>query len=274
MDHYYDWHGEPQYEIKGANGKIRPTTLRDAKKHNFLPSCTTIMKLIDKPGLNLAKNRLVAEEMFKMFFDVEEDLYESDLDYMTKEAIRRANKHWEDDAKTGNIVHDAIENSLTAPLDYNPNQEVWLRVPQKSVKVSLYVGVVNEWLLDNKIEIDDTEVTCVNNEYGYAGKIDVTATYKGEPGIIDWKTTKTKPKDKAKDLPWDSHPQQIAAYSKARFDKIPSWGCNVYLSTTEIDPYPRLEAVWWDRETLEKNYDKFIKTFELWKCIKNYQPTH
>lgn len=270
-EHWYNWHGESCYETRGANGKIRSTTLRDARKLNLLPSVTTISNIVDKPGLHLAKNNMVAEEMFNMFFEDDTEIHSGDLAYMQKESVRRANKHWEDDANTGTIIHDAIESSLVAPLDYNPDQEVWLRKLNKSTRVGEYVGVVNKWLLDNKIEIDLTEVVCVSKEYGYAGKTDVVATYKGEQIIIDWKTTSTKEGQKVK--PWDSHPQQIAAYSKALWKELPSYGVNVYLSTTEIDPHPRLEAVWWTKEQLEEAFDTFIATFKLWTKIKKYDPT-
>ena len=34
--HWYDHDGKPMYTIVGANGKERNTTLRDAKKENFV----------------------------------------------------------------------------------------------------------------------------------------------------------------------------------------------------------------------------------------------
>ena len=39
------------YQIEGANGKIRNTTLRDARKHDLVPSVTTILNVAAKPGL-------------------------------------------------------------------------------------------------------------------------------------------------------------------------------------------------------------------------------
>jgi len=271
-DHYYLPDGSEFHTIKGKNGKLRATTIRDVRAAGAHPSVTTIGNIIDKPGLHRAKNGLVAEEMFKMFFEADADILEGDIDYMKGEAIRRANEHWEKAANTGTIIHDAIESSFADASKFNPEQEVWLPKLEKSTRVGNYVEVVNEWLLDNKIEIDQCEVTCVNKEYGYAGKTDIVATYKGEQIIIDWKTTKTKEKDRAKDLPWDSHCQQIAAYSKCLWNDLPSFGVNVYLSTTEIDPRPRLEAVWWTREQMAVAFETFIATFKAWQKIKKYNP--
>ena len=50
--HWYQADGTPAYEIVGANGKMRPTTLRDARKLNLYPSVTTIIRLMDAPGLD------------------------------------------------------------------------------------------------------------------------------------------------------------------------------------------------------------------------------
>ena len=49
--HWYTQEGEPMYTIVGANGKERNTTLRDAKKDNLVPSVTTVLSLVAKPGL-------------------------------------------------------------------------------------------------------------------------------------------------------------------------------------------------------------------------------
>jgi hypothetical protein len=49
--HWYAQDGSPAYRIKGANGVERNTTLRDAKKLNLVPSVTTILNIISKPGL-------------------------------------------------------------------------------------------------------------------------------------------------------------------------------------------------------------------------------
>ena len=49
--HYYDQDGKPAYTIVGKNGKVRNTTIRDAKKLGLVPSVTQIIKESNKPGL-------------------------------------------------------------------------------------------------------------------------------------------------------------------------------------------------------------------------------
>ena len=43
--HWYDHTGESKYTIVGKNGKERPTTLRDARKHCYVPSVTGKQKM-------------------------------------------------------------------------------------------------------------------------------------------------------------------------------------------------------------------------------------
>ena len=49
--HWYRQDGSPAYRIKGANGVERNTTLRDARQLNLVPSVTTILNIMAKPGL-------------------------------------------------------------------------------------------------------------------------------------------------------------------------------------------------------------------------------
>lgn len=48
---WYRRDGSPAYTIIGKNGAERPTTLRDARKENLLPSVTTIIRCAAAPGL-------------------------------------------------------------------------------------------------------------------------------------------------------------------------------------------------------------------------------
>jgi hypothetical protein len=53
--HWYRQDGGPQYTVKAKDGSDRPTTLRDARKLNLVPSVTTILKIAAKPGLEAWK---------------------------------------------------------------------------------------------------------------------------------------------------------------------------------------------------------------------------
>ena len=49
--HFYAADGSPAYRIIGKNGKERNTNVRDARELNLVPSVTTVLGLIAKPGL-------------------------------------------------------------------------------------------------------------------------------------------------------------------------------------------------------------------------------
>ena len=53
--HWYGKDGSPQYTVKAKDGSDRPTTLRDARKLDLVPSVTTILKVAAKPGLEAWK---------------------------------------------------------------------------------------------------------------------------------------------------------------------------------------------------------------------------
>ena len=55
--HWYDRQGNPRYTVKGANGRERNTTLRDARKYDLVPSVTTILNVAAKPGLEAWKQQ-------------------------------------------------------------------------------------------------------------------------------------------------------------------------------------------------------------------------
>ncbi len=55
--HWYTQEGKPAYTVVGSNGKVRNTTLRDAKKLKLLPSVTTVMSVAAKPGLEAWKQQ-------------------------------------------------------------------------------------------------------------------------------------------------------------------------------------------------------------------------
>ena len=53
--HWYKKDGSPQYTVKAKDGSNRPTTLRDARAMQLVPSVTTILKVAAKPALEAWK---------------------------------------------------------------------------------------------------------------------------------------------------------------------------------------------------------------------------
>src|SRR4026207_2033828 len=63
-DHWYDpIAGEPRHFIQKKDGSgTRPSTIADARKNNWLPSVTTVLKVLAKPALTewLCRNAATA----------------------------------------------------------------------------------------------------------------------------------------------------------------------------------------------------------------------
>src|SRR6185369_16796171 len=49
--HWYEPDGTPAYQTVAKNGTLRPTTLRDAKKHGYVPSVSGIIKCASAEAL-------------------------------------------------------------------------------------------------------------------------------------------------------------------------------------------------------------------------------
>ena len=57
MGHWYTIDKKPMHTIVGTNGRVRDTNLADARKHNLLPSVSTILDLVGSKSLEDYKTR-------------------------------------------------------------------------------------------------------------------------------------------------------------------------------------------------------------------------
>jgi hypothetical protein len=195
--HWYDAvTGEPTYTIQKSDGTgIRNTTLRDARKLNLVPSVTTILAQIAKPGLQVYLNQqilLSALTLPKNENEPEAQWLERVL-IDSKEAGRKA-------ADRGNNIHAIIET-------YFANDAYILEYPK-------YVYQA-EQALDNELGIHKwvAEQSFAHQELRYGGKCDLHAPadpLTDFPGaVIDIKTKET---DLEGIKSYAEHLYQLAAY--------------------------------------------------------------
>ena len=104
MSHWYDKDGSPRYEIEGKNG-MRQTTLRDARKHGWVPSVSTIWKdMVAAPGLT----RYYQDQLFEAQIKNPRKVLEEDKDYkkrvfaISRDAALKA-------AERGTMIHGELE---------------------------------------------------------------------------------------------------------------------------------------------------------------------
>ena len=102
--HWYRQDGKPQYTVKAKDGTNRPTTLRDARKLDLVPSVTTILKVASKPGLEawkLEQMLMSALTLPRAPGETEKELI-SRIEADSKETGKRA-------AERGTRIHESIE---------------------------------------------------------------------------------------------------------------------------------------------------------------------
>jgi RecB family exonuclease len=90
----------------------------------------------------------------------------------------------------------------------------------------------------------------------------------GNRMVIDYKTRKTKPKQKVG--PYDTQGMQLAAYAVAKWgeDQLHTvHGYNVYISTTEVG---RVEP--YKHDSLVPHWEAFKAACVLWRHVKGYDP--
>ena len=161
-EHWYDKKGEAAYTIVGSNGKERNTNLKDARKHGYVPSVTTILGVAAKPSLenwkiNQALNSALTlkrrdDESANQFF------------YRCKEHSKSIGKQA---AEMGTTIHAMIEQGFAGGKETKP----YLIIKEYLDKIFPN----EEWVAESSFCADA----------GYGGKIDLYS----ESGIfVDFKT--------------------------------------------------------------------------------------
>src|SRR5512135_3642474 len=104
--HWYGSDGQPHYEIecKSNPGTYRPTTLRDAKSNGWVPSVTSVLQLMAKPGLEAWKsNNIVLSALTLPRFENEP------IDKFAERIVLDAAETAKKAAELGTNIHAAIQ---------------------------------------------------------------------------------------------------------------------------------------------------------------------
>lgn len=259
--HWYFRDGTPLHEVARADGKgTRPTSLRDARKLGLFPSVTNILSILAKPGLDAWKQEqaiLAALTLPRNEGESLDDFAKRVLIDMTSEVSRAAD--------LGSAVHAAIEGYA---------QGGW--IPEDK-NVALLFEPARRWFDDDVVAVHSVEIATANNQFGYAGRVDLVATLKstGRPTVVDFKTQKTR-RDKAgefKPLLHDTWPLQLEAYRQALASRDKGLAdaaiASVVIGSTE--PAPVVVKVWDDTDK-QGFFRAFLAARDLWVWQKNYCP--
>jgi hypothetical protein len=148
--HWYDFSGKAVFEVPNkSKGGMRPTTLRDAKALQLLPSVTTVMKVLAAPELDRWKQ----QQVLMASLTLPRNPSENDEVYCAR-IMEDAFKQVEDAADLGTDIHKALEHHFQG-LPYAPEMEK-------------YISPVKKWVAENNIKFLKHELRLVNAEVGYA----------------------------------------------------------------------------------------------------------
>ncbi|MBA4282217.1 hypothetical protein [Ralstonia sp.] len=245
--HWYDRAGAPAYEVRGAGGFPRPTTLRDARKLALVPSVTTVLSVIAKPQLTAWQVRqgILAALTLPRVEGETEDAYLGRIKHDGEQQVRDA-------AEEGNRIHDAIECAFkgrTYPAAYRPHVEAAQRALAEAFPD------VTDWIAEASFA----------HVSGYGGKVDLHSPSTGI--VVDWKG-KDGSLDDGKKLAYDQH-WQLAAYQDGLL--LPRNVCaNGFVSRTHPG---KVVLHTWTREEIEQGSDVFHRALALWKAMKGFDPS-
>ncbi len=250
--HWYTRLGEPMHRIMKADGSgDRATMINDAKRLNLLPSVTGILGILAKPALESWKiNQAVLASLRTPKAPTEAE------EYWCKRVRDAAFEQVEEAADLGGEIHAALECATAGE-------------PWDAFLYGVFVQPVLDFIAREALVITGREKRLVNGVHGFAGQTDLLFTWGGgKPGILDYKTKKTKPGEKVG--AYDEHRLQLAAYAATEYGEaaLPEVKAfNVFVSSTEPG---RVDIV--RHGDLSRDWQAFKMLASLWRYSKNYDP--
>ena len=240
--HWYTRDGEPMYTVASKSGSQRPTTLRDARKLNLVPSVTTILNVAAKPALNAWMQRqvLMAALTLPKIGGETEDEYIDRIIQDSKEQGRAA-------ADAGTSIHASIQSFYEGGVFSEAHKK---HVEGCVAEIANVFGV-QEWRCESSFAHD----------IGFGGKADMYSS-----GIVlDIKTKDFSGDDKVAN--YDEHLMQLAAYRVGL--GMPTARCaNVFVSRTD----PGLVRIYeWPDEDLRRGWSMFCALLEFWQLKNNHE---
>ena len=245
-EHWYSKTGESAYTIVGSNGKERNTNLRDARKHGYVPSVTTILGVAAKPALENWKINQALNSALTL--NKKDDESADQFFYRCKEHSKSTGK---EAAEMGTTIHAMIEQGFAGGAETKP---------YLAIKKYLDKTFPDEtWTAEDSFCAD----------LGYGGKIDLHS----DTGIfVDFKT-KDNLESKQKtpsSLVFPEHGMQLSAYAEGCNVKDPE-RVSIFVDRKDTE----LIIPWlWSKESHAKHISMFTSLLTYWKLFKNYDPSN
>ena len=241
--HWYGRDGSPMYDLMGANGKMRPATLRDARKLSLVPGVSTILGCADKPGLTLWKieQAIMAALTLPRIDGETSDSFVARVRVDAKEQAKKA-------AERGTAIHAAIQGWFEEP-EHDP-------VIDPHIKGAL--NALGEWYPDWAWEAEKSFA----HPLGFGGKVDLS--HYAAQMVVDFKT---KEFNEGADLKtWDEQAMQLSAYREGL--NVPKARCAiVYVSVSNPGLSKLIEI---PEEELQRGWECFVYLLGYWKAKSRF----
>jgi len=244
--HWYRQDGKPQYTVPAKDGSDRPTTLRDARKMDLVPSVTTILKVVAKPALEawkLEQMLLAALTLPRIEGESEKSLI-ARIAADSKETGKKASER-------GTRIHESVERWMKGEND----------VVHKEIAAAFDKSV---W---DHFKTDPHQVWNVERSFssplGFGGKVDMYCDT-GYGIVIDLKTKDFGPETEV--VGYEEQLMQLAAYRNGL--GFPHARCaNVFASVS----HPGLIKVFeWPEADLKRGWEMFQNLLSYWKLKNNF----
>ena len=240
--HWYTRTGDPMYTVPSKkDGSQRPTTLRDARERNLVPSVTTILNIAAKPGLNvwLQEQAILAALTLPR--------YENELESVwLKRVVQDSKSQAREAADLGTEIHTAVQGFYEG----RKASAFPIHVQTCTKAIEGHYGARN-WVAERAFA----------HEMGFGGKVDLHS----DGIVIDIKTKDFS--DPSKVVPYDEHLMQLAAYRVGL--GMPEARCaNVFISRTNPDLAVVTE---WAEEDLQRGWKMFTALLSFWQYKNQYE---
>lgn len=168
--------------------------LEDGKAY---PSITTVGKIVDKPALKEWAVAMAARESVKHFKELDQDLQSNNIVEAKEKLSSLLKTSHHSGTQIENIMKTASTDAATRAAERGTNVHAILESLARGDSPDIpaeYVGYVRAYEQFRtrfpEMEMVHTEVTVINDEYGYAGTADGIVKIKDKYYVIDYKTNK------------------------------------------------------------------------------------
>ena len=249
MSHWYDKEGNTRYEVEGKNGAMRASTLRDARKHGWVPSATSIWgDVVARPQLSNWIQTELMQALWTEAHSAEHLNRSGGFPEFEKLARARYGAKQQVTMGRGTNIHNDLEKYFSG--QDTPKDHMFLCDNVARI-LDVICGENNKWIAEKSFA----------HPSGYGGKVDLHS----DDWVIDFKTKDFPPEPDVKKMVYDDAAWQLAAYDQGL-------GSGRRLLNIYID-YKTGAVLEWEHKDVNRFRDMFNHALELWKLIKQYDPS-